>query len=121
MRATRHHDGLARRNDAPDVVFFSASDVYYSLSPHPVFAEPGELTKSVFISLERFSRCPGEYRLYFAGCLFPDGHLFDQAKARVAVMFASAEHWRWCEERGLVELDMHDNGVLSRRTTGNLR
>lgn len=112
-QAGRPHDGFARRDDAPKLVFFSASDVLYTVTRHPVFSEPGELVGSFALSLDMFVRNPGEYRLYFVACLPPDGHKFDDAALRVTVMFARKEHWMWCNQQSnLYELDIFDNSVL---------
>lgn len=116
--ASNTHDGCLRRDDAPRVTFFSALDTLYPLSPHPVNSEPGELAATIPVSLDNFYDNPDEeYRLYFVACTTLLGHVCDEASLRVTVMFARRDEWQWCEERGLIQLDMSANSLLCRTVT----
>lgn len=120
-KAWRPHDGALRRDDAPRTSFFNCSDTLYSVSPHPVYGEAGELTTSIVIPLDKFIRTVGEYRLFFVSCAPREGTRYEQANYRTTLLFATAEHWQWCEDRGLLELDMHHNPILVARTDHDRR
>ena len=111
-RASRVHDGFARRSDGPEVAFFSTGEVVYPVSPHPVHAEPGALCTSMLLPLDRFARHRDEYKLFVVACVPSSGHAFDNAQLRVTVVLCRAEHWTWCRDHNLLELDMYSNQLL---------
>ena len=115
-KAWRPHDGPMRRDDSPRAVFLNVSDTVHSVSPHPVYGEAGELTTTIVLPLEKFVRTPGEYRMFFVSCVPREGMRFEQATYRTTIVFATSEHWQWCEDRGFLELDVHNNPILAVRT-----
>lgn len=110
----RPHDSLLRRDDSPPVIFFTALDTLYSVTPLPSFAEPGEVVTSILVSLNIFAQTPQKYRMYLVSAAPPqDSKQSEQTTVRVTLLFARETHCQWCEERGMIELDIWDNNVLS--------
>lgn len=112
-RAGRMHDGFARRSDCPELTFFSTEEIVYPVSPHPVYAEPGELCSSLALSMDKFTRHLGEYKLFVVTCVPSSGHVFENAQLRVTLMLCREEHWAWCRDHNLLELDIFSNKLFA--------
>lgn len=102
------------------------------VSPYPVHAEPGELGSAISIPMDTLARTPKnypmttpetyrtrtpkKYRLFLvtiSPCETFRGNIPEQAKLRTTLLFASEQHWPWCEEQNLIELDIFNNSILS--------
>lgn len=51
-----------------------------------------------------------EYRAFIVACV-PSSHT-KRSALRVSVLFAREPDWKWCEEQGLVEIDVFNNALI---------
>lgn len=114
--ATRRHDGVACRETAPKMTFFSAEDFHYTISLHPVRAEPGELLASLVLPLDNFVQNRGEYRLFLLSCVPQGSGTAKEPVLRATVLFSRRDSWEWCSDEQLIELDLTNNPLLSYNT-----